>query len=142
MIRVRHIIASRSSPSVLDPDMTTAEASEQLRKDHVGGAPVTKDGKLVGFCSERDIVYQVVAKKLDADVTKVSDIMSSDVLIGSPEETALECENKMRARHVRHLPIVEDGKVVACISLRDLLKSELAEYKLEVESLTEYIRGS
>ena len=142
MIRVRHIIANRSGAMILDADMTTAEASRFLMENHIGGAPVIKDGELVGFCSERDIVYRVVAAKRDPDATKISQIMSTKVLFGSPEETVIDCEDKMRERHVRHLPIVEDGKVVACISLRNLLQSELKEFKLEVESLTEYIRGS
>ena len=122
--------------------MTAAEASRFLLDKHIGGAPVTKGGQLVGFCSERDIVYRVVAAKRDPDATKVSQVMSADVLTASPDETAVGCEKRMRQRHVRHLPIVENGEVVACISLRNLLKSELEEYKMEVESLTEYIRGS
>ena len=142
MIRVRHIIAHRSAPFLLDADMTAAEASRFLLDHHIGGAPVTKKGKLVGFCSERDITYRVVAEKRDPDKIKVSEIMSANVLSGSPDDTSVDCEERMRERHVRHLPIVEDGKVVACISLRNLLQSELNEYKLEVESLTEYIRGS
>ena len=142
MIRVRHIIAHRAPPFLLDADMTAAEASRFLLRHHIGGAPVNKDGQLVGFCSERDIVYRVVAKNLDPDATKVSEVMSAEVLSGAPNDTATDCEDRMRQRHVRHLPIVEDGKVVACISLRNLLQSELREYKLEVKSLTEYIRGS
>ena len=102
---------------------------------------MTTKGKLVGFCSERDIVYRVVADKRDPDATKVSDIMSSNVLFGSPGDSAVECEDRMRKRHVRHMPIVEEGVIVACISLRNLLQSELREFKLEVESLTEYICG-
>ena len=142
MIRVRHIIAHRAPPFLLDADMTAAEASRFLLGHHIGGAPVNKDGQLVGFCSERDIVYRVVAKNRDPDTTKVSEIMSAEVLSGAPNDTATDCEDRMRERHVRHLPIVEDGKVVACISFRNLLQSELREYKLEVKSLTEYIRGS
>lgn len=122
--------------------MSITEASSFLRKHHVGGAPVTKDGSAVGFCSERDIVYRVVAEKRDPDATKVSDIMSRHVITATPGETALECENKMRDTHVRHLPIIENGEVVACISLRNVLHSELSEYKLEVDCLTEYIRGA
>jgi len=142
MIRVRHIIAHRSAPFILDAEMTAGEASRFLLEHHIGGAPVTKKGELVGFCSERDIVYRVVAKNCDPEVTRVSEIMSSNVLSGTPNDTATECEDRMRKRHVRHMPIVENGKIVACISFRNLLQSELNEYKLEVESLTEYIRGS
>ena len=142
MIRVRHIIAHRSSPFLLTVDMSASDASRFLLDHHIGGAPVVKDGKLVGFCSERDIVYRVVAEKRDPDATKLSDVMSGNILSGHPEDTAVDCEKLMRERHVRHMPIVEDGKVVACISFRNLLQSELREYKLEVKSLTEYIRGS
>ena len=142
MIHVSHIIANRAKPFLLDAEMTVAEASGFLLEHHIGGAPVTDKGELVGFCSERDIVYRLVAKKRDADSTKVREIMSADVISASPEDTVEECEAAMREHHVRHLPIVEDGKVVACISLRNLLQSELSEYKLEVECLTEYIRGS
>jgi len=142
MIRVRHIIAHRSAPFLLTVDMSAAEASRFLLDHHIGGAPVIEKGQLVGFCSERDIVYRVVADKRDPDTTKISEIMSGNVLSGNPEDTAVDCEKLMRERHVRHMPIVEGGKVVACISLRNLLQSELEEYKLEVESLTEYIRGS
>ncbi len=141
MIRVKHIIAHRGPPFILDSNMTAAEASSFLLEHHIGGAPVVKGKDLVGFCSERDIVYRVVAAKRDPDATRVSDIMSANVLSGSPKDSAVDCENRMRERHVRHMPIVEDGVIVACISLRNLLQSELSEYKLEVESLTEYIRG-
>ena len=84
MIRVRHIIANRRSPLILDAEMTAAEASRFLLDNHIGGAPVTQDGQLVGFCSERDIVYRVVAAGRDPDATKVSQIMSADVLSASP----------------------------------------------------------
>jgi len=141
MIRVKHIISRRGAPFLLDSNMTAAQASSFLLEHHIGGAPVISKGKLVGFCSERDIVYRVVANKRDPDATKVSDIMSDNVLSGSPEDTAVECEERMRKRHVRHMPILENGEIVACISLRNLLQSELSEYKLEVESLTEYICG-
>lgn len=142
MIRVSHIIANRARPFILDAKMTIAEASRFLRKHHVGGAPVTEGGRLVGFCSERDIVYRLVGDGRDPDKTVVAEIMSTNVITAGLGDTALECEDKMRKAHVRHLPIVEDGEVVACISLRNVLKSELAEYKLEVDCLTDYIRGS
>jgi CBS domain-containing protein len=142
MIRVSHIIAKRSKPYLLDAGMSAARASLFLREHHIGGAPVTNNGKLVGFCSERDIVYRIVAKKRDPEKTCVKDIMSEKVLTASPDDTVEECEATMYEAHVRHLPVVKNGEVIACISLRNLLSSELSEYKLEVECLTDYIRGS
>ena len=103
---------------------------------------MTRYGELVGFCSERDIVYRVVAEKRDPDTTGIEEIMSSDVICAGSHDTVEDCEDVMREGHVRHLPIVEDGEIVACISLRNLLSSELNEVEFEVECLTEYIRGS
>ncbi len=141
MIQVAEIIEHRPPPFLLEAELNAVEASRVLRKHHIGGAPVVRDGRLVGFCSERDIVYRVVAEKRDPEGLRIEEIMSRDVLCGSPEDTALKCEHVMREAHVRHMPIVENGKVVACISLRDLLQSELSEFKGEVDLLTDYIRG-
>ncbi len=141
MIRVAEIIEHRAPPFLLDVEMNALEASRFLRKHHIGGAPVVRGGRIVGFCSERDIVYRVVAEKRDPEGLKIEEIMSRDVLCGSPEEPVLECEHAMREAHVRHMPIVKNGEVVACISLRDLLQSELGESKGEVHLLTDYIRG-
>ena len=142
MRRVIDIIANRAEPFLLDSAMNATEASRFLREHHIGGAPVTEDGRLVGFCSERDIVYRVVAKGRDPDVTEVSEIMSADVLAAAPGDTVARCESMMQKAHVRHLPIIEDGRVIACISLRNLLQSDLSETRFEVSCLTDYIRGA
>ena len=142
MILVRHIIEGRPPAFILDAEMTAARAASFLREHRIGGAPVVGDGKLTGFCSERDIVYRVVAAKLDAETTLVSDIMSTEVITATPEDKVLECEALMRKHHVRHMPILEDGEVVACVSLRDFLQAELRASKSEVQSLEDFIRGS
>ncbi|TDJ70785.1 MAG: CBS domain-containing protein [Planctomycetota bacterium] len=142
MRRVIDIIANRAEPFLLDSAMNATEASRFLREHHIGGAPVTENGRLVGFCSERDIVYRVVARSRDPDETKVAEIMSPDVLAARPGDTVDQCETMMQNAHVRHLPIIEDGKVIACISLRNLLVSDLSETRFEVSCLTEYIRGA
>ncbi len=141
MIQVAEIIVHRAPPFLLDADLSAVDASRFLRKHHIGGAPVIRDGRLVGFCSERDLVYRVMAEKRDPEGVRVEEIMSRDVLCGSPEDTVVKCEHAMREAHVRHLPIMKNGKVVACISLRDLLQSELGESKDEVHWLTDYVRG-
>jgi len=101
-----------------------------------------RNGELVGFASERDIVFRVVADRRDPATTTVADIMSQHVATATVEATVEECELKMRQAHVRHLPILDQGKVVACISLRDVLRSELREAEGEVRSLNEYVRGT
>ena len=141
MIRVAEIISHRAPPFLLDAELNAAEAARFLRKHHIGGAPVVRDGRLVGFFSERDIVYRVVAEKRDPEGLQIAEVMSRDVLCGHPEDSVTKCEHAMREAHVRHMPIVKDGKVVACISLRDLLQSELNESQGEVNLLHAYIRS-
>ena len=142
MILVRHIIEHRPLPFLLETHQSVLEASRFLRKHHIGGAPVVDDiGGLVGFCSERDLVYRVVAEKRDPAETTIEEIMSRDVVFAHPDGKVEECERTMKLHHVRHLPIVKENKVVACISLRDLLQSELKESEVQVQCLTEYIRG-
>lgn len=142
MLPVTQIIRNRPAPYLLEAAWSAKEASEFFCKNRIGGAPVLEDSKLVGFCSERDIVFRVVAAGLDAAKVRVADIMSKGVLTADISSRAEECERKMRAAHVRHLPVLENDKVVACLSLRDLLQSELKQSELEVKCLEEYVRGT
>jgi predicted transcriptional regulator len=141
MHRVGEIIGHRAHPFLLDARMSVLDAARFLRKHRIGGAPIVDGHMLVGFCSERDIVYRIVAEERSPGETLVTEIMSRDVVVGSPKDSIQDCEHAMREAHVRHLPIVKDGEVVACISLRDVLQSELADSEVETESLKEYIRA-
>ncbi len=141
MHTIREITAHRPHPFLLDAHMTALEGARFLRKHHIGGAPVVDGGRLVGFCSERDFTYRVLAEKRDASETPIVEIMSRDVICAGLDDTVHDCELRMRKAHVRHLPIVADGEVVACISLRDLLKSELDDSEFEREWLTRYIES-
>ncbi|MDP6762601.1 MAG: CBS domain-containing protein [Planctomycetota bacterium] len=142
MILVRHVIESRPPALVLEADSSAAEAALFLKEHRIGGAPVLAGGELVGFCSERDIVFRVVAAERDPREVRVSQIMSTDVITATPDDKVSECEARMRERHVRHMPVLDAGKVVACVSLRDFLQAELRESKSEVRSLEGFIRGS
>ena len=142
MHRVREITAHRPHAFLLDSCMTALEGARFLRKHHIGGAPVVDGGRLVGFCSERDLTYRVLAEKRDPSETPITEIMSRDVIFAGLDDTVDDCELRMRKAHVRHLPIVAGGDVVACISLRDLLKSELDESEFQREWLTRYIHGT
>ena len=141
MHTVKDLIKNRPEPYVLDAGLSTQDASRFMREHHIGAAPVVKDGELVGFCSERDLVYRVVAEKREPAETTVEEIMSRDVVCKGVDSTMRECEDVMRLHHVRHLPIVDGKKVVACISLRDVLQGELEDSESDVGLLSDYIRG-
>jgi CBS domain-containing protein len=142
MLPVSQLVQNRPAPYLMDAAFSTMEAARFLRKHRIGGAPVVRDGRLVGFCSERDIVFRVVAEQRDPMATRVADIMSVNLHTADISARVEECERRMRAAHVRHLPILDQGKVVACLSLRDLLQSEpeLKQAVLEVQCLEDYVR--
>lgn len=143
MLRVRVLIRDRPAPHVLDVGHSVAEAARFLRGHRIGGAPVVHRGRLVGFVSERDIVFRVVAEQLDPGMTTVADIMNTPVTTASIDDTVEACERMMRDAHVRHLPILDArGTVIDCLSLRDLLQTELRQAEIEVRCLTEYVQGA
>ena len=142
MLPVSQLVQNRPDPYLLDADHSAVDAARFLREHRIGGAPVVQDGKLIGFCSERDIVFRIVAEERDAGQVKVADIMSRELVTADISARAEECERLMRAAHVRHLPILDHGRVVACISLRDLLQSELKAAELDVKCLEDYVRSA
>jgi CBS domain-containing protein len=142
MLLVRHLLADRPCPFLLSSDQSVREAARFLRTKKIGGAPVVDAEKLVGFCSERDLVFNVLAQGRDPDQTTVRDVMTRAVVTATPNDTILECEEKLRSAHCRHLPVVEGERVVGCLSMREFLQSDLREREEQLHALTEYIRSA
>lgn len=129
-------------------DLITVEEEESIAQaarimaDHgVGAVPVTRDGKLVGIFSERDIMTRVVAEDRDYRSTRVGDVMSKDVLTVDRNESVENCMVLMKTHGVRHLPIVEDSQLIGVVSLRDILLYEVTEMDGEVRAMRAYIQN-
>jgi CBS domain-containing protein len=142
MLLVRHLLADRPFPHLLTSGESAREAARFLRAKKIGGAPVVDAGRLVGFCSERDLVFGVLAQGRDPDQTRVSDVMTRSVVTATPDDTILECEEKLRSAHCRHLPVVDRERVIGCLSMREFLQSDLSEREEQLHALTEYIRSA
>lgn len=142
MLYVRDLLRNRAAPHVLTSEISVLEAARFLRERRIGGAPVVENGRAVGFCSERDLVYRVLAEGRDPDRTRVADVMTRDLVSCTLDDTVAECESRLRERRCRHLPVVEGGRVLGCLSLRDFLQSDLREREAEVEHLSAYIRSA
>jgi CBS domain-containing protein len=142
MLLVRHLLAKRSAPHVLAGENSVLEASRFLRANRIGGAPVVDQGRLVGFCSERDLVCRVIAEGRDPHLTRVADVMTPKVLTAGLDDTVEQCEAKLREAHCRHLPVVDGENVVGCLSMRDFLSADLAERMAELDQLSAYIRSA
>lgn len=125
----------------IDPDSSVYDAIKAMADNHIGALPVLKDDKLVGIITERDYARNVILKGKSSKVTPVKDIMTSNVLCVSPEKTVEECMALVTDKRVRHLPVVNNGKLIGIISIGDLVKSIISEQQYMIEQLEHYITG-
>ena len=125
----------------VSPDDTVYNAVKILVEKNIGALLVVQQGKPIGVVSERDCARKVLLSDKSARETQVSEIMSSRVIYAKPSHTIDECMALMTEKRVRHLPIMEDDKVLCMISLGDLVKSVISEQQHIIEQLEHYISG-
>lgn len=130
----RHIISVK-------PDDTVLDAIRLMAEKNIGAVVVMRDDVLSGIMSERDYARKVIVKGRASDETPVADIMTSDVLTTAENESVNNCMEMMTERKIRHLPVVDDGRVVGMISIGDLVKAIIADQQEEIEQLEHYISG-
>ncbi len=123
------------------PDLPVFEALEVMADKNVGALLVVEGERLVGVFSERDYARKVILKGKSSKDTPVREIMSSHVLYVRPEQTIEDCMALMTDKRVRHLPVMEEGRVVGVISIGDVVKAIIAEQEFIIEQLQNYITG-
>ena len=138
MHTLRHVI-QRQHLVHAAPTATVFDVAAQMSKARVGCIPVLEDGRLVGVFSERDLMTRVVVEGRDPRRVTVGSVMTSEVITASLDERVERCLDKMRSCGCRHLPVVADGRVIAMISMRDLMRDEIEEQVEEIRGLREYI---
>jgi CBS domain-containing protein len=125
MACVRDILNSRILSHVCEND-TVAQAARQMTELHVGAILVLNNGELRGIFSERDLMSRVVARGLDPDATLVQSVMSTELATIDETATVEQAMAAMQTHMCRHLPVMQEGRVAAFLSMRDLMKYELA----------------
>jgi diguanylate cyclase (GGDEF)-like protein len=117
-------------------DESVAEAARKMRSNGVGCLIITdKCGKLAGIITERDIVNSAVADPLDLEKATVAEIMKKDVIWCSPDIEPYKARELMAANHIRHIPIVQDGKAISIYSMRDVVQEQLTEDRMAAEQV-------
>jgi len=129
MHRVSDLIEQRKSEALvwIDPLASVYDALKLMNDRNVGALLVQIDDYLVGILSERDYVRKIILDTHEAKNLKVSEIMTRDVITVCPGDKVVHCVALMRKHHVRHLPVVEAGKAVGMVSLRDLFLDVIHE---------------
>ena len=125
----------------IHPDDSVFDAVKKLATANIGSLIVIEDDKPVGIFTERDYARNVILKGKSSPTTPIRDIMTIRVIFVNPEQTVEECMAIMTDKHIRHLPVLRDEKVIGMISIGDLVKSIIADQKFTIEQLEQFIQG-
>jgi CBS domain-containing protein len=128
---------SEQSLATLEPSATVVEAARMMAYLRIGALMVVEDGRLVGIFSERDALTRVVAKERDPATTLVSEVMTPDPITIAPETTVQRALDIMAEKGFRHLPVVEEDRIVAIVSIRDLYRSVKDQMETDILLLAE-----
>lgn len=124
------------------PGDSVAAVTRLLTEHRIGAVLVMDDdGQPVGILSERDVVRAVARDGADALDRPAADLMTRELITGTPTDTVADMMAVMTQRRIRHVPIVESGQVIGVISIGDVVKARIDDAELEVESLRGYVAG-
>jgi CBS domain-containing protein len=124
------------------PDATVYEALQLMAEKNVGALVVLDRRKAVGLISERDYARKVILKGKTSLNTPVREIMTSKVVSVCPKQSAEECMALMTDQRTRHLPVLEDGRLVGIVSIGDVVKKIIHHQEFTIQQLDNYITGS
>jgi len=123
------------------PEQSVLEAIKVLAAEDIGAALVMSGERLAGIFSERDYTRKVILKGRSSDTTRVEEIMTARVVCVSPRTGTRECMQLMAEKQIRHLPVVEDGRPIGMVSIRDIVGDIIADQDFTIEQLEHYISG-
>jgi CBS domain-containing protein len=125
----------------ISPQATVFEAIQLLAWKNIGALPVMDGDKLVGMFSERDYTRKVALEGKTSHTTRVRDILSANVATITPNETVEEAMRRMTDKRIRHLPVVEDGKLIGLVSIGDMVNWIISAQTATIDQLESYVSG-
>lgn len=139
---VRQLLQNKGSEVwSVEPETKVIEALQLMADKNVGALMVTEGEKLAGIISERDYARKVVLQNKSSTDVPVKEIMTSKVFVVAPNASIEECMALMTNQRVRHLPVLEQDKLVGVISIGDVVKAIISEQEFMIEQLQNYIVG-
>jgi CBS domain-containing protein len=142
MKSIRQLLQSKPGGlCTIGPDATVFEALKLMAERNIGALLVVKNDKLVGIVSERDYARKVVLLGKSSRDTPVKEIMTERAICVQPDNTVEECMALMTDKHVRHLPVIENEKLIGVLSIGDLVKETISEQQFVIQQLESYIHS-
>jgi CBS domain-containing protein len=141
MTTIRQVLARKPDVYSVPPEATVLDALKRLEEKNVGALLVMKGDRLIGIFSERDYARRMILHGRSSRETAVREVMTQEVFTITPDATAGECMAHMTDRHIRHLPVIEAGKVVGVISIGDIVRAVMEDMRFTIRQLESYIRS-
>jgi CBS domain-containing protein len=142
MSTIRDVIAKKGAAvATISPDATALDAAHQMNERRIGALCVVNGETLVGMFTERDLLNRVVSARVDPASARITDVMTSDVITCGLDGKTKDCMAVMSHKRIRHLPVVEGGKLVGLVSTGDLMALQVDEKQAYIEDLYRYLHG-
>ena len=142
MVTIQQLLDRKGDEVVcIHPDATVLDAIAKMADNDIGSVVVVDQGLLVGIVTERHYARNVMLKGKTSPGTRVKEIMEKDVVTARPEQSVEQCMAIMTEQRIRHLPVIDRGRLVGIVSIGDLMKSVIGDQKFDIDQLEHYIQG-
>ncbi len=142
MVLIKDLLKQRGNHVyTISSDATVFEALGELAEKDIGALVVMDGDKLVGMFSERDYARKIVLKGLSSKISKVGELMTPKVFTISPEKSLDDCMKLMSTKKIRHVPVLERGKLVGLVSIGDIVNRIIYQQTIAIKDLENYIIG-
>lgn len=143
MTTIRQILEKKGHEiAAVGPGETVYRALQMLAEHDIGALLVVDGERLLGIFSERDYARKVILEGRSSLDTPIRDVMVTSLVTAAPDELVDHCMSVMTDKRIRHLPVLDDGKLVGLVSIGDLVKSVIDEQKSTIDQLVDYVSGS
>jgi CBS domain-containing protein len=142
MNKVRQILKAKGEQVwTISKDSTILDGLKLMAEKQIGSLPVLEGEQVVGIFTERDFARRVGPDRRKPEETRIEEVMTRELITVDPDQTVNDCLMLMTENHIRHLPVMDEGRLVGIISVGDVVKDIIEELEFHVEQLKSYITG-